>query len=68
MQILGDMYAFGLLGAFVFSSLSLDSIRWNSGKARLGILVRSPYNRHGDGRMGSQPDRETAGDLLWRRQ
>src|SRR5262245_9812528 len=28
MKVLGDMYAFGLLGAFVFSSLSLDSIRW----------------------------------------
>jgi nucleotide-binding universal stress UspA family protein len=32
MKILGDMYAFGLLGAFVFSSLSLDKIRWNLGR------------------------------------
>lgn len=28
MVLLGDMYAFGLLGAFVLSSLGLDLIRW----------------------------------------
>lgn len=28
MVILGDMYAFGLLGAFVLSSVGLDVIRW----------------------------------------
>ena len=39
MQILGDMYAFGLLGAFVFSSLSLDTIRWNLGRRDLGFWV-----------------------------
>jgi amino acid transporter/nucleotide-binding universal stress UspA family protein len=32
MKVLGDMYAFGLLGAFVFSSLSLDTIRWRLGR------------------------------------
>jgi nucleotide-binding universal stress UspA family protein len=32
MALLGDMYAFGLLGAFVFSSLSLDAIRWRLGR------------------------------------
>jgi len=32
MAILGDMYAFGLLGAFVFSSFSLDTIRWRLGR------------------------------------
>jgi amino acid transporter/nucleotide-binding universal stress UspA family protein len=32
MDILGDMYAFGLLGAFFFSSLSLDVIRWQNGR------------------------------------
>ncbi len=30
--LLGEMYAFGLLGAFVFSSLSLDMIRWRLGR------------------------------------
>ena len=30
--LLGEMYAFGLLGAFVFSSMSLDVIRWNLGR------------------------------------
>jgi len=39
MKILGDMYAFGLLGAFVFSSLSLDSIRWNLGRRDLGFWI-----------------------------
>ncbi len=31
-KLLGEMYAFGLLGAFVFSSASLDVIRWNLGR------------------------------------
>jgi amino acid transporter len=39
MKILGDMYAFGLLGAFVFSSLSLDSIRWNLGRRDFGFWI-----------------------------
>jgi nucleotide-binding universal stress UspA family protein len=39
MAILGDMYAFGLLGAFVFSSLSLDVIRWNLGRRDFGFWV-----------------------------
>ena len=37
--MLGDMYAFGLLGAFVFSSLSLDSIRWRLGRRDFGFWV-----------------------------
>jgi len=39
MKILGDMYAFGLLGAFVFSSLSLDAIRWRLGRRDLGFWL-----------------------------
>ena len=39
MLLLGDMYAFGLLGAFVFSSLSLDAIRWRLGRRDLGFWV-----------------------------
>ncbi len=39
MKILGDMYAFGLLGAFVFSSLSLDKIRWHLGRRDLGFWI-----------------------------
>jgi nucleotide-binding universal stress UspA family protein len=43
MKLLGDMYAFGLLGAFVFSSLSLDAIRWRLGRRDpvfwLGVLT-----------------------------
>jgi amino acid transporter/nucleotide-binding universal stress UspA family protein len=39
LKILGDMYAFGLLGAFVFSSLSLDAIRWNLGRRDWGFWL-----------------------------
>ena len=39
MNILGDMYAFGLLGAFVFSSFSLDAIRWKLGRRDFGFWV-----------------------------
>ncbi|MGH9894450.1 MAG: universal stress protein, partial [bacterium] len=39
MVLLGDMYAFGLLGAFVFSSLSLDMIRWRLGRRDFGFWI-----------------------------
>ncbi|MCE9594605.1 MAG: APC family permease [Planctomycetes bacterium] len=32
MKLLGDLYAFGLLGAFVLSSAGLDMVRWREGK------------------------------------
>jgi amino acid transporter/nucleotide-binding universal stress UspA family protein len=32
LTILGEMYAFGLLGAFVLSSLGLDVLRWRDGQ------------------------------------
>jgi amino acid transporter len=31
LSLLGDMYSFGLLGAFTFTSLGLDVLRWRSG-------------------------------------
>ncbi|MPZ75643.1 MAG: amino acid permease [Deltaproteobacteria bacterium] len=39
LALLGEMYAFGLLGAFVFSSLSLDIIRWRLGRRDLGFWL-----------------------------
>ena len=39
MALLGDMYAFGLLGVFVFSSLSLDVIRWRLGRRNFGFWL-----------------------------
>ena len=39
MILLGDMYAFGLLGAFVFSSFSLDAIRWRLGRRDVGFWI-----------------------------
>jgi len=39
MKLLGDMYAFGLLGAFVFSSASLDSIRCRLGRRDPGFWL-----------------------------
>jgi amino acid transporter len=39
LALLGEMYAFGLLGAFVFSSLSLDVIRWRLGRRDLAFWL-----------------------------
>ncbi|HEV8340752.1 MAG TPA: APC family permease [Candidatus Binatia bacterium] len=39
MALLGDLYAFGLLGAFFFSSLSLDVIRWRLGRRQFGFWI-----------------------------
>ena len=39
LALLAEMYAFGLLGAFVFSSLSLDVIRWNLGRRDPGFWI-----------------------------
>ena len=43
LQLLGHLYAFGLLGAFTFTSAGLDVIRWRDGQRGpvfwLGILV-----------------------------
>lgn len=39
LAILGDMYAFGLLGAFVLSSLSLDLIRFGLGRRDVGFWL-----------------------------
>ena len=39
LALLGEMYAFGLLGAFVFSSMSLDLIRWNLGRRDPGFWI-----------------------------
>ena len=39
MILLGDMYAFGLLGAFVFSSFSLDTIRWRLRRRDFGFWL-----------------------------
>jgi amino acid transporter/nucleotide-binding universal stress UspA family protein len=39
LTILGDMYAFGLLGAFVLSSAGLDVIRWRQHQRGLGFWI-----------------------------
>jgi amino acid transporter/nucleotide-binding universal stress UspA family protein len=39
MSLLGDMYAFGLLGAFTLSSLSLDVIRWQRRRRGLSFWL-----------------------------
>ena len=37
--ILGDMYVFGLLGAFVISSIGLDVIRWRLDQRGIGFWI-----------------------------
>jgi len=39
LKILGEMYAFGLLGAFVMSSLGVDVLRWRDGQRGLYFWV-----------------------------
>lgn len=39
LNLLGEMYAFGLLGAFAFSSISLDVIRWRLGRRDLNFWI-----------------------------
>ena len=39
LALLGEMYAFGLIGAFVFSSFSLDVIPWRLGRRDLGFWI-----------------------------
>src|SRR5262249_18229741 len=65
--LLGDMYAFGLLGAFFFSSLSLDAIRWRLGRRDLGFWVGVLTTLMVMVALGHQSPRETPRDLLWRR-
>ncbi|MBO0709600.1 MAG: APC family permease, partial [Candidatus Dormibacteraeota bacterium] len=38
--LLGDLYGFGLLGAFALTCISLDVVRWRDGSARKGIRGR----------------------------
>jgi len=39
MTLLGDMYAFGLLGSFTLKSIGLDWIRWQEGRRGLGFWL-----------------------------
>jgi amino acid transporter len=41
--LLGDLYAFGLLGALGLSSIGLDIVRWYDRKARTTILQRAGF-------------------------
>jgi amino acid transporter len=54
---LGDLYAFGLLGAFSLTCVSLDIIRWRErhGAPHVGALV-DPELVRGDGRVLAPPE------------
>jgi amino acid transporter len=39
MTVLGDMYAFGLLGAFTLTSVGLDRIRWQERRLNAGFYL-----------------------------
>lgn len=41
--ILGDLYAFGLLGAFILTCLSLDVVRWYDRRARRTLPAKVGY-------------------------
>jgi amino acid transporter len=48
-NILGDMYAFGLLGAFTLTCLGLDIVRYRERKALRAKAYQWPPNWHHDG-------------------
>jgi amino acid transporter len=56
-NVLGDLYAFGLLGAFSLTCLSLDIIRWRErrGAPHVGALI-DPELVRGDGRILAPPE------------
>jgi amino acid transporter len=56
LDVLGDLYAFGLLGAFSLTCISLDIIRWRErrGAPHVGALV-DPELLRGDGRILAPP-------------
>ncbi len=39
MDVLGELYAFGLLGAFILTSVGMDVIRWREGERGLKLWV-----------------------------
>jgi hypothetical protein len=41
--ILGDLYAFGLLGAFILTCLALDVVRWHDRPSRTSVAARAGY-------------------------
>jgi len=41
--VLGDLYAFGLLGAFILTCLALDIVRWHDRAARTTVMARAGY-------------------------
>src|SRR4029078_11140349 len=51
-NVLGDLYAFGLLGAFSLTCISLDVLRWRErqGAPHVGALI-DPELIRGDGRI-----------------
>src|SRR5262249_9031448 len=41
--VLGDLYAFGLLGAVILTCLALDVVRWHDRASRTTLLARAGY-------------------------
>jgi amino acid transporter len=41
--VLGDLYAFGLLGAFILTCVALDVVRWHDHASRASLLGRTDF-------------------------
>src|SRR5256712_8333997 len=54
-DILGDMYAFGLLGAFTVTCVGLDIIRYRERKAAQAAVHPDQPDHHGNNGYGSSP-------------
>jgi amino acid transporter len=70
-DFLGDLYAFGLLGAFIVTNVALDVVRWHDAAMRQRRLGRTIFwlglLSPGDGRLARQPGGQTARDRVRRR-
>ncbi len=58
-NILGDMYAFGLLGAFTLTCLGLDIVRYRERKAARSLAAQTP-NANANGNSLRSPGTDTA--------
>ena len=67
MALLGDMYSFGLLGAFTLTSVGLDRMRVQENKRGIGVLAGHADVAAGGAGLGREPDLEDQGDDVRRR-
>ena len=66
MALLGDMYSFGLLGAFTLTSVGIDRMRVQENKRGPAFWLGHVHVAAGGARLGREPDLEDEGDAVRR--